>query len=104
MIAQLCFLHGLDADGTATLEKSTVTAAPCPSDTQSKLQCYYMVFYYLYLFTCCVLSWKHLTDNSFFLLSLDYLNSDPCSCSDWLGPTFSSLMDVFLIPALFHIK
>ena len=45
--------------------------------------------------TCCVLNWKNLTDNFLFPLSLDYLNSDPCSCSDWWGPTFSSLMDVF---------
>jgi len=43
--AQLCSLHVLDADGKPELEKPTTRAAPCPSDTQSKLLCQYMVFY-----------------------------------------------------------
>ena len=45
MTAQLCSLHVLDADGKAECKKPTTTAAPCPSDTQSKLQCHYIVFY-----------------------------------------------------------
>ena len=45
MTAQLGSLRGLDADGTAELEKPTTTAAPCPSDTQFKLPCHYIVFY-----------------------------------------------------------